>query len=226
MKRRIFQNLQKEKSRRCQCLNSKGYPCKREALNIFCDYHQACKGAPLSGSEPNYDPEKYNKDPRIRKRNNCYTYSMNVFDPSHNMQCIGKETCNIHYHQPGGTVGKSYLLQYKEGRTCNTVDKLMRYDVPALRRTTFRKRCPPGSSKIALVVDPGEDYHFFRQDASGTFSHKDGSNPVKQHDANGDPIINPELASRDYRRYGSSLNYEDFCGFYCVPRDKPIRLSP
>jgi hypothetical protein len=80
-------------------------------------------------------------------------------------------------------------------------------------------------SKIALVVDKGEDYHFYRQDKDGMWSHKDGSNKVKRYDALKQPIANPELASRDYRWQGSDLNYEDFCGFYCVPRDPNIRLG-
>ena len=80
-------------------------------------------------------------------------------------------------------------------------------------------------SKIALVVDPGEDYHYYRQDSDGLWSHKDGSNKVKRYDAFRKNIANPKLASRDYRNQGSDLNYEDFCGFYCVPRYDEIHLG-
>ncbi len=101
----------------------------------------------------------------------------------------------------------------------------MRLDVPELRRTTFKARCPPDMSKIAMVVDPGEDYHFYRQDSDGLWSHKDGANKVKRFDAEGQPIINPRTAARDYRPRGSFLNYTDFCGFYCAPRRKRIKLA-
>jgi hypothetical protein len=101
----------------------------------------------------------------------------------------------------------------------------MRKDVPEIRRTTFKKRCPLGTSKIALVVHPGEDYHFYRQDSDGWWSHKDGANKVKRHDAEGEPIWNPKTAARNYRPRGSFLNYKDFCGFYCAPRRKTIKLA-
>jgi len=80
-------------------------------------------------------------------------------------------------------------------------------------------------SKIALVVHPGEDYHFYREDDDGLWSHKDGSNPVKRYDADGNLIWNPRTAARDYRKNGSYLNYKDFCGFWCVPRRRTITLS-
>jgi len=99
----------------------------------------------------------------------------------------------------------------------------MRADVP-MKRTTFKARCKRGSSKIALVVHPGEDYHFYRQDADGWWSHKDGSNPVKRYDADGKPIWNPRTAKRDYRPK-SYLNYKDFCGYWCAPRDHVLKLA-
>jgi hypothetical protein len=133
------------------------------------------------------------------------------------------------YHQPGGTKGLSVKLRDAKGRTCKVVDYLMRQDVPDLKPTTFHDRCPTGTSKIALVVDPGEDYHFFRQsrlaDGRVIWEHKDGANKVKDFDAEGQPIVNPQTAARDYRPRGSFLNYTDFCGFYCAPRNHPIRLA-
>ncbi len=101
----------------------------------------------------------------------------------------------------------------------------MMLDVPDIRRTTFKARCRRGASKIGLVVHPGEDYHYYRQDKDGWWSHKDGANPVKRFDAEGKPIWDPKTAARDYRPRGSFLNYTDFCGYYCVPRDRAIKLG-
>lgn len=180
----------------------------------------------MSGSEPRYDPDAYNKDPRVQDAHNCFDYSLNVVDDEQTRQCDGKPSpCEPLFHQPGGTKGMSEILQRKEGRTCKVVDQLMREDVPELTPSTFTRRCPVGKSKIALVVHPGEDYHFYRQDNDGWWSHKDGSNKVKRYDAEGQPIWNPETAARDYRPKGSFLNYRDFCGFYCAPRRKTIRLA-
>jgi len=151
---------------------------------------------------------------------------MDVIDPSQLRQCDGKgPTCYLKFHQPGGTKGLSKILQEPRGRTCKVVDYLMRQDVSDIKRSTFKARCPLGKSKIALVVHPGEDYHFYRQDADGWWSHKDGANKVKRYDADGKAIWNPKTAARDYRPNGSFLNYTDFCGFYCAPRRKTIRLA-
>lgn len=151
---------------------------------------------------------------------------MNVLDPDQLTQCAGKpKGCSLLYHQPGGTRGLSKLLNNASGRSCSTVERLMRADVPDLQKTTFSARCPAGMSKIAMVVHPGEDYHFYREDPDGFWSHKDGANKVKRFDAEGLPIWNPETAARNYRPRGSFLNYKDFCGFYCAPRRRTVRLS-
>jgi hypothetical protein len=170
---------------------------------------------------------------------------MNVIDPNSMSQCRtnnGKD-CRGFFHQPGALGGQRYALNTEQRRTCEVVEKLMKSDVPTIIKTTFDAKCPAGMSKIALVVDKGEDYHYYRQDAldEGTeaylrslgfkdkgialWSHKDGSNKVKRYDALKRPIFNPQTASRDYRWQGSDLNYEDFCGFYCVPRQTTVRLG-
>ncbi len=162
----------------------------------------------------------------MQETHNCWAYGMNVLDPAQLTQCVGKpKSCQLMYHQPGGTQGLAGALHKAEGRSCRIVDRLMRADVPDLRRTTFKARCPRNSSKIALVVHPGEDYHFYRQDSDGWWSHKDGANKVKRFDAANSPIWNPATASRDYRPRGSFLNYSDFCGFYCAPRRRTLRLA-
>jgi hypothetical protein len=180
----------------------------------------------MTGAEPQYDPDRYNKDTRVQDAHNCFDYGLDVVDDEQTRQCEGKPApCEPLFHQPGGTKGLSELLQKKEGRTCHVVDRLMREDVPELTPTNFTRKCPVGKSKIALVVHPGEDYHFYRQDSDGWWSHKDGSNKVKRYDAEGQAIWNPETAARDYRPKGSFLNYKDFCGFYCAPRRKTIKLA-
>lgn len=167
----------------------------------------------------------YNGDPRIQETHNCWSYAMNVVDPAQVNQCAGKKGCTPRYHQPGGTQGLSKELHSAEGRSCPTVEKLMYADVPTLKKIGFRSRCPAGTSKIALVVHPDEDYHFYREDPDGLWSHKDGSNKAKRVDADGLPIVNPQTAARDYRSHGSFLNYTDFCGFYCAPRAEPVHLA-
>jgi hypothetical protein len=150
---------------------------------------------------------------------------MNVFDQNLIRLCEAKGNCRQRFHQPGAKSGDRFALNKVERRTCKVVERLQKSDIPGIQKTTFHNRCPRGSSKIALVVHEGEDYHYYRQDADGMWSHKDGSNKVKRFDALKRPIFNPEYASRDFRWQGSDLNYEDFCGFYCVPRDQVLMLG-
>ena len=72
--------------------------------------------------------------------------------------------------------------------------------------------CPAGTYKVALVVgvtDNGElDYHWYRQDSDGLWSHKPGKNEVKRVDNSGDLIVDPETADRGF--------YTNFLGYYAV----------
>ncbi len=215
----------------CQCSDFTGHQgCTAFAIkdSLFCENHQHCPGSPRSGSEPKFDPMRYNKDAAAYKSHNCYSYSMNVLDKKLVELCRRKGenySCRQNFHQPGALNGARYALNASERRQCPVVEKLMIDDTPQIEKTDFYSKCPKGKSKIALVVDPGEDYHFYRQDSDGMWSHKDGSNKVKRYDALKRPIFNPKYASRDYEWQGSDLNYTDFCGFYCVPRDHDIHLG-
>jgi len=210
----------------CQCYNNQGAPCTFTALqdSPFCKQHQNCNVSPLSGSEPVRDVALYNK-PSVRRCHNCYSYAMHVYDPKGEELCKKYGNCRNFFHQPGAKTGHRNALNKEERRSCPVVEKLMMGDIPEVTKSSFAEKCSTGMSKVAAVVDKGVDYHWYRQDRDGYWSHKDGSNKVKTFDAVKNPIFNPELASRDYRWQGSNLNYEDFCGFYCVPRNHPVVLG-
>lgn len=211
----------------CQCADPFNKPCTKQPMrgSLFCKEHQYCPGSPQSGYEPPYDPMRYNHDPKIQQSHNCYSYGMNVLDPISAELCRKNGSCRRYFHQPGALHGDRNALNTAERRSCAVVERLQKADTPAIEKSTFHQRCPKGMSKIALVVDPGEDYHYYRQDADGMWSHKDGSNKVKRFDALKRPIFNPQLAARNYLWQNSDLNYEDFCGFYCVPRDGTVKLG-
>lgn len=213
---------------RCQCADN-GAPCAHAPRrgSLFCDRHANCAPSPRSGAEPPYEPERWNGDPAVYRSLNCYAYAANFLDPATIEKCRqnnGKD-CRGFFPQPGARSGARDALNARERRNCPSVEALMRSDIPELSKSSFHAQCPSGSSKIALVSHKGEDYHYYRQDTNGMWSHKDGSNKVKNFDALKRAIFNPEFAARDYRHVGSDLNYADFCGFYCVPRDRPIQLA-
>jgi hypothetical protein len=98
-------------------------------------------------------------------------------------------------------------------------------DNPTMKLTSFTNKCPAHTSKISVVVDADQDYHFYRQDTNGMWSHKPGGTEVTNLDASGRPIYDPKLADRNYTTKGSSLNYNIFCSYFCVPRDRPLYLK-
>lgn len=208
---------------RCQCISS----CKRIPLpgNPFCVVHQtSCpRIAPLSGSEPLYAPEFYNKTRRIRDSHNCFAYAFNHIEVPTGVDC-NEQGCFKPFHQPGRKSGFPKWNQVN-GKRCPDLLARLYADVPGLKRTTFTRKCPAGMSKIAYVVDPKEDYHFYRQDRDGFWSHKPGATPVKRTDATGRAIYDPELATRNYMDKGGNLNYSKFCGFLCAPRRKTLRFG-
>lgn len=97
-------------------------------------------------------------------------------------------------------------------------------DNPNVEMTNFEGKCPAGTSKIALVVDESDDYHFFRQDSNGYWSHKPGARSVTNVDAAGHKIWDPRMAYLDYTNNEGKLNYDIFCSYMCVPRETPLYL--
>ena len=212
----------------CQCPeDNKDSPCTNEAVgtSLFCKDHQNCKPAPTNGSEPDYIAEKLNKVQEYLETHNCFSYALrgNKINKILMEKCKGKKDCQENFEQPGAGSGQRKAMRNENLRTCPVVQALTKSDLKNdFIQSSFYEPCPKGMSKVALVVDKGTDYHWYRQNPDGSWSHKDGSNPVKNFDAKHRKIFNPKQASRDY---GSDLNYEDFCGFFCVSRNKPIHLK-
>lgn len=192
----------------------------------FCKRHltKCPRTSPLSGWEPSYDPDRWNEKKELRETHNCFSYAMNVNDPKQIESCLESTNCNVPFHQPGSASGHP-RFSASRSKTCPDMAARLLGDNPSMSITTFEKRCPAHTSKIALVVDPDEDYHFYRQDTNGYWSHKPGGLPVTNLDALGKPIYDPQLANRNYNTITSALNYDVFCSYMCVPRDKPLHLK-
>ena len=72
--------------------------------------------------------------------------------------------------------------------------------------------CSPGTYKVALVVHEEKDYHWYRQNPDGTWSHKRGQGKVTNLDASYNLIYDPETCDRNDGRY----DYSIFCGYFQV----------
>ena len=214
----------------CQCDPN----CRSQPLpgSPFCAVHQrSCpRRSPLTGYEPKYDPAYYNGTRRVRESHNCFAYAFNHVEMPPEAEC-NEESCVTPFHQPGRKSGYPKWSK-SHGKRCPDLLARLKADVPELRTAGFTQRCPAGTSKIALVIAPDKcgnqlerkrpcpeakngDYHFYRQDSNGFWSHKPGATAVTNKDAEGRPIYDPALASRDY---GDRLNYKWFCSYLCAPK--------
>ncbi len=201
---------------RCQCLPD----CGQKSLpgSPFCQTHQhSCPRKPaLSGYEPPYDPNFFNKNPHLLGSHNCAAYAFGYLNTKANK--------NDPFPQPGAFAGYPKFSKVRR-KTCPDMLARIFGDMPSVKPTTFEARCPAGTSKIALAVDARSDYHVWRQGPDGMWSHKPGATEVTDKDAFGKPIYDVALSSRNYNKKGSHLNYNRFCGYLCVPRTKQPRMT-
>jgi hypothetical protein len=68
---------------------------------------------------------------------------------------------------------------------------------------------------VALVIWPGQDYHWYRQDKVGCWSHKPGQTPARNTDNSGHAIADPRTCNRG--------NYTIFCTYMITTRHVHIR---
>jgi len=104
-------------------------------------------------------------------------------------------------------------------------------DTPGAYITDKDTPCRKGTSKSALVISPKTPiYHYYRQNNDGTWSHKDGSLPSTNLDSKNRVITDLEKSNKNYtpdKRYKNNiLDYTDFCGYYCMPRNSKKILKP
>ena len=83
--------------------------------------------------------------------------------------------------------------------------------------------CISGPYKVALVVDPGVDCHWYWQNPDETWSGKSGHTEDTDLDAFGNVVYYPRVADRDYGR----INYTEFGGFFVLmpPRETDELLA-
>jgi len=141
-------------------------------------------------SVPSFTPSFWNDAGLIQSHNNCYNYANNHRTDT--------------FAQPGRAAGAIYA-----GFSCP--DVLAAASADGIPRLPATGTCPDNRDKIALVVAPGYDFHWYRLDSSGFWTHKPGGTDATNVDNSGNPITNPETANRGL--------YTDFCGYFCACSD-------
>jgi hypothetical protein len=147
--------------------------------------------------KPTYEPDRWNDpyqpgyDYGHQADNNCYNYAC--------------DRATDTFAQPGyaGTGVLNWVMQCPEVSAGAQADGL--HSRPD--GTPASERC---CHTVALVVAPGIDYHWYRLDDNGMWSHKPGQTAARNVDNSNQPIANPETADRG--------PYTQFCGYFTVCR--------
>jgi hypothetical protein len=158
-----------------------------------------CRIQCLLFGKPKYEPDRWN-DPYTagydyghQWNNNCYNYGCNDATDT--------------FAQPGyaATGVTNWTMACPEVSAGAIADGL----VARPAGTPAAERC---CHTAALVISPGNDYHWYRLDANGMWSHKPGHTAATNLDNSLNPIVNPETANRGA--------YTVFCGYFTVDRCK------
>ncbi len=142
----------------------------------------ACRCGPL------YEPQWWNDGGQRQLNNNCYNYASDYRSDT--------------YAQPGQAAGAMY-----GALTCASVRPAAQKD-QLIDDPDADNRCPDEGHLVALVIWPGNDFHWYRKGQNGLWSHKPGSTPVTNVDNSGQAIPDPRTADRG--------PYTDFCTFMVV----------
>ncbi|MDZ4719869.1 MAG: hypothetical protein SH847_15575 [Roseiflexaceae bacterium] len=144
-----------------------------------------------------YNPNFWNNNATILSRNNCYNYASN------------KRTDT--FAQPGRGSGHIYTAI-----TCPAVTAAALSDGLHHRYVCFPTTQAP-RYLVALVVAPGPgfiDFHWYRKNTEGFWSHKPGGTKVRNVDNSNVLILNPETCNRG--------PYTRFCGYFYTCKSQRI----
>jgi hypothetical protein len=125
---------------------------------------------------PVYNPAIWNT-PAVQPHNNCYNYANNRITNT--------------FAQPGRATGHMYTAL-----TCPAVNAAAHSD-GLVNAANFTGVLAAGHGwYVALVIWPGQDYHWYRQDKVGCWSHKPGSTAARNVDNANHAISDPKTANR------------------------------
>ncbi len=152
-----------------------------------------CRCAPLY--EPNWWNDAGSGGAR-QYTNNCYNYACNYRSDT--------------FAQPGKAAGAVWTQLLCP----NVSTAAIRDALTPTKVTTIR--CPTEGHLVALCMWPTHDYHWYRMNRDGFWSHKPGAMPVTNLDNSGQLITDPRTANRG--------DYTSFCGFMIV-MDGHVKLQ-
>jgi hypothetical protein len=173
---------------------------------------------PLGGNEPPYEPAYWNNSEDTMNAANCYAYAvLQVCSKSHNCKIQPGEISRLSRDKPFfRKMIDAIERAYGDELDADFIISQVKKDLGKARKfykTTANAVPPKGFRKVALVIAPNQDYHWYMQNAEGFWSHKPGFTEVTNRDASDRVIWNPEKANRNYYNI---VNYSQFAGYFMV----------
>ena len=205
--------------------NKRVYIKKSDLLSIF--YENFGEAFPVTGAELPYEPEKWNIS-GIQERTNCYAYALDmqshvdgkrflsnseVTSIFNRLYCEGYSPEQNNFAlQPGMYIGIKfsrmmvkdlsdfYEFCYRDMVANTSIDVI---------KINAGSPVPAGYYRVCLVVS-SYDYHWYRQNSDGSWSHKPSDRPVTNLDNSGRVIYDPRTADRG--------DYTKVVGFYAIKK--------
>lgn len=173
------------------------------AANPFEDKRYPPKGIEWdsTGAEPTYDPTK----PRA---NNCYTYAIQDFNSYFTPQ------------SPDGYEARDGCAALSEGVVTDSKGKARVIECPQPEEAPHAM-CDNDEYNVMLFrgvmgLEFGYDFHFYRQDSNGFYSHQEGKSKATSLDADGKLINDPRSANRKNSDFKAP--YDELCSCFCIKK--------
>ncbi|HEX4961657.1 MAG TPA: hypothetical protein VF173_12510 [Thermoanaerobaculia bacterium] len=155
-------------------------PDKEAVSNVNKGLMMSCANSYLTSST---DFSPWNVAPYISS-NNCYDFAGNCRYSSYN------------FAQPGRHSG--YTLTFPPNCSNTTT---------GIQSDGWFNVCQSANNlSIALVIWPGQDFHFYRVCQNDIWCHKPGNTPARNYDNSNNLIYNPQTCDRG--------PYTQFCGYW------------
>jgi len=157
-----------------------------EKITEDLEFKKLVHASPCIIANTPYNPGFWNT-PATQPHNNCYNYSMNYRSNT--------------FAQPGRKTGHMYT-----SLDCNNVGNAASSD-------GCKPICTGSSKLVALVIWPGNDYHWYRRHSQGFWGHKPGGTAARNIDNIGRLINGTTLTPANCNRGP----YTVFCGYRYSP---------
>ena len=165
-------------------------------------------------TELKYEPNKWNQDINIRKSHNCYSYALNIIESKRASICTKRRSVKKNYCLRRHPMGKMKQFDF---HSCSDLISHVLEEFPKIKKVHKLTPVPEGYYRVALFLLNRRDhhhlslndFHFYRQDSNGFWSHKDGWRKVTNRDKKGKLITDPEILEKN--------NNNKLCAYFIFP---------